>query len=381
MRLLTAVEATLDTFVATAQGESPGSDPGPLVLAALAYDSEAAMPAHVLDTWLDALDADAEAGTIAFGPTCPMSGLAAAEPVVPRLGRLNRQLWKDVAEIWPRDRWRTRDVSWDDYDLISGPSGMLLNLAASGPPEPPLIDLCTEQLLALCAREDLDAFRLGAGNGGELNHWNEGRINTSLAHGVAGVALALKAAVELGSPDDRLRGALARVSDWLVSQSYVDGRGVRTWAPGGLDGAEPPAVQRRQAWCYGTPGIAWALWESGRVLGRRDLEAFALEAMASFCAAFDPGFHLDAEPVARLGFCHGAAGTLAVLDCFATHARLEPAADLAREIEALLSSQLERIAQLAAEDTSLLTGAPGMLSVLLTRAGAPRRWLLPLGLR
>ena len=73
-------------------------------------------------------------------------------------------------------------------------------------------------------------------------------------------------------------------------------------------------MQRRQAWCYGSPGIAWALWESGRVLGRKDLEAFALDSMASFCAAFDPDFHLDAEPVARLGFCHGAAGTLAVFN-------------------------------------------------------------------
>jgi hypothetical protein len=198
---------------------------------------------------------------------------------------------------------------------------------------------------------------------------------------VAGVALALKAAAELDPPNEQLRAALARVSEWLVAQSYVDGRGIRTWTPGGLDGAEPPAVQRRQAWCYGAPGIAWTLWESGRVLGRRDLEAFGLDAMTTFCAAFDPAFHLDAEPAERLGFCHGAAGTLAVADCFATHARLEPAARLAREIESLLSGQLERIAQLAADDTSLLGGAPGILAILLTRDGAPRRWLLPLGLR
>lgn len=375
MRLLNAVESTLDTFVAAAERNS---DPGPLVLAALAYDSEAAMREHVLEAWLDALDADAQQGSIAFGPTCPMSGLAAAQPVVPRLGRLNRMLWKDVEGIWPRDRWRTRDIGWDDYDLISGPSGMLLNLAASGAPSPPLIELCTEQLLALC--EDVDAFRLGPGQGGDLNRWNEGRINTSLAHGVAGVALALKAAAELRR-DERVLMALARVSDWLVAQSYVDGRGVRTWSPGGLDGAEPPAAQKRQAWCYGAPGVAWTLWESGRVLGRADLERFALDAMASFCAAFDPGFHLDAETDARLCFCHGAAGTLAVADCFATHARFKPAAELARGIERLLSDQLESIAQIATQDLSLLMGAPGMLAVLLTREGAPRHWLIPLGLR
>jgi hypothetical protein len=166
-----------------------------------------------------------------------------------------------------------------------------------------------------------------------------------------------------------------------LSQSYEGNRGLRTWATAGLDGGKPPEAQRRQAWCYGTPGIAWSLWESGRVLGRKDLQDFALNAMATFCSLFEPDLHLDAEPLARLGFCHGAAGTLAVADCFATHARSPPADVLARKLDRLLSGHLELIVHLAADDTSLVTGTSGMLSVLLTRRGAPRGWLLPLGLR
>lgn len=382
MRLSTAVAATLGAFAANRRGES-SSDPGPIVLAALAaHGSDAAIHERALDAWLDALDSDARTGSIAFGPTCPMSGLAVAKSVVPRLARLSRQLWADVAEVWPRDRWRTRDIDFGDYDLISGPAGMLLNLAAGRASPRRLIDRCVRQLLALCADEDLAALRLGDGQGGDQNRWNDGRINTGLAHGVAGVTTALRAAVEFGLPPTRrLRAALARTSDWLVSQSYADSRGLQTWATAGLDGRKPPRAKRRQAWCYGTPGIAWSLWESGRVLRRPDLRDFALKAMATFCALFKPGLYLDRKPIARLGFCHGAAGTLAIADCFATHARFKPAAGLAKKLERLLSGHLKLIVKLSAEDTSLLTGASGMLSVLLTRRGAPRTWLIPLGLR
>jgi hypothetical protein len=382
LRLTTALKVTLDSFGEKRRG-APSSDPGPLVLAALAARrSGAAIDQRIVEVWLDALDRAAQTGAIAFGPMCPMSGLAAARSVAPRLGRLNRQVWDDVARIWPRDRWRTRDIAWDDYDLIAGPAGMLLNLVAAGVLRSPLVGRCIRQLLALCADEELASFRPGAGRGGDHNRWNEGRINTSLAHGVAGVALALKAALEHRlSPVRTLRAALARVSDWLVSQSFVDRRGLRTWAPGSLDGRDPPAPQRRQAWCYGTPGIAWSLWESGRVLDRKDLRDFARDAMATFCERFEPGLYLDSEPIARFGFCHGAAGTLAVADCFGRHARSRAAAALAASLDRLLCAHLGQIVPLAPADSSLLEGAPGVLSVLLTRRGAPRDWLIPFGLR
>lgn len=384
-RLSAAVAATLGAFAESRKKRSsfPRSDPGPIVLAALAaHGSGAAIHERALGAWLEALDSDAREGRIAFGPTCPMSGLAVARSLAPRLGRLHRQLWGDLAEALPRDRWRTRDIEWADYDVISGPAGMLLNLVAARASPRRLIDRCVRQLLALCADEDLSALRLGEGPGGDRKRWDDGRINTGVAHGVAGVAMALKAAIERRLPPfGRLRAALARTSDWLLSQSYADSRGLRTWAPAGLDGRKRPKVQGRQAWCYGTPGIAWSLWESGRVLGRPDLREFALDAMGTFCALFKPGLYLDRKPIAKLGFCHGAAGTLALADCFATHVRFEPAAALARELDLLMSRNLQRIVKLAAADTSLLSGTSGMLSVMLTRGGAPRAWLLPFGLR
>jgi hypothetical protein len=71
---------------------------------------------------------------------------------------------------------------------------------------------------------------------------------------------------------------------------------------------------------------------------------------------------------------------LAIADGFARHARFEPAAKRADLLERLLLRELDAVVALA-RDASLLNGAPGILSVLLTRRGAPRSWLRPLGLR
>src|SRR5262245_14553384 len=295
-RLTDAVRAVLDSFAAHGDRDSEEmrADPGPLVLATLAArggsgrDRGARIPEAVLERWLEQLDELLRSGSLEFGPCGPWTALAIAAPLVPKLGRLNRSLWDQVAGGLPRDFWRTRDVRWTDYDLIRGPAGMLLGLVASGRLEARsaatrrrLAVRCARHLLELCADESLAALRLGRDHGDERLRWGQGRVNTGLAHGIAGVALALRSALEHElAPATRVKAALARVGDRLVASSYVDRNGLRAWPlaiPGDL-GTKAPATGP-QAWCYGTPGIAWSLWECGRVLGRQDLQRFALEAM------------------------------------------------------------------------------------------------------
>lgn len=392
MKLSVAVRATLDEF-AGREGDEPadgGGDPGPLVLSALAARSDGgAIHERALELWLERLRGLLCCGTLEFGPTGPLPALAVAAPVVPRLGPLHRSLWDQVAAGLPRDLWRTRRVTWPDYDVISGPAGLLLSLAASGRSTSKgtasrrrLARRCARHLLDLCDDEELTPLRLGRDHGDPRLRWGEGRINTGLAHGVAGVALALKTALELGlAPAQRGRAALVRLGEWLVAQSYVDRSGLRAWPLAGLDGApRSPRAQGPQGWCYGTPGIAWSLWESGRVLARRDLQSFALAAFASWCSSDDSPIDHGADLAAQLGLCHGLAGSLALADCFERHARFEPAAKRAAELERRLTRELGAVMKLA-RDPSLLLGAAGILAVLLTRRGAPRRWLVPLGLR
>ncbi|HET6165155.1 MAG TPA: lanthionine synthetase LanC family protein [Planctomycetota bacterium] len=359
------------------------------MLAALAAE-RFGRPVHerVVERWLERLSEALRSGALEFGPTGPLSGLAAAMRVVPRLRRVSDSLWEQLAEGLPRDCWRTSAVRWFDYDLVRGPTGLLLSALAGGrrpsrgaAPRRALAERCVRHLLLLCD-DELAAFRLGGNQGDPRLKWGEGRINTGVAHGVAGVALALAAALEHGvAPTTRIRVALARIADGLVARSYVDRTGLRAWPHASLDGDAPSSpAPPPQAWCYGTPGIAWALWESGRVLGRRDVATFALAAMESWCERVEPGVDRAGDVPAQLGLCHGIAGTLALADAFARSTGLPAAARKAKLQEELLLRNLSHVEGMGA-DRSLLTGAPGVLSLLLTRAGADRRWLIPFGLR
>ena len=117
------------------------------------------------------------------------------------------------------------------------------------------------------------------------------------------------------------------VTGRLIDEAFTDSRGVITWGAGSRDGQPTLRASGRQAWCYGCPGIAWTLWEAGRVLGDDRVSAFAARAASSFIAACDS----DAED---LGISHGVAGLLLVFDAFSRHADLPGAQHLADRLEA-----------------------------------------------
>ncbi|HTI23788.1 MAG TPA: lanthionine synthetase LanC family protein [Kutzneria sp.] len=164
--------------------------------------------------------------------------------------------------------------------------------------------------------------------------WFEGE-DTGLAHGAAGVLLV--------SPEPEL-------ISWLLNQSFVD--------------------QRRQGWCYGIPGIAWALWTAGA-------RTEAVRLVRILCQTFDPELNLYGEPADRLGICHGAAGVLLIADAFAREG-VSGAATLRDLMQTYLVERLDLVPEL---DETLLRGGSGVLAALLTVRGADRRWLRCLGLR
>ncbi|MEV3988591.1 lanthionine synthetase LanC family protein [Streptomyces sp. NPDC049837] len=276
--------------------------------------------------------------------------------------------------------WRTADVAFPDYDLISGPAGILLALCAGAEPTEPQLRRSVHHLVSLCDRDDLPRLRTGQYERHPYLSWTNRRVNTGMGHGVAGVVTALTAALRR-TGDPKTAQALRRATGWLAARSYVDERGIRTWPGAGLDGAAPPAdAHPRQAWCYGTPGVAWALWDAADALDDREAAGWALTAFRTLAERYDEDFHLFGDgPADVLGLCHGAAGVLAVADAFGRHAQL-PAAVLGARLAAHLEGRLPD-----ALDTpwqaGLLTGAPGALSALLTARGGGRDWLPCLGLR
>ncbi|MFE7105711.1 lanthionine synthetase LanC family protein [Streptomyces sp. NPDC057575] len=287
----------------------------------------------------------------------------------------------DKAGVRP---WRTADVGLPDYDLICGPSGMLLALCV-GTPQPrrgQLIPFAVH-LAELCDSGDLRRLRVGQYSGHPHLGWLQGRVNTGMGHGVAGLVAGLTAVVRRVGPEPELLDALRGATRWLVRQSFDDARSIRSWDGAGLDGPPAAGSRARQAWCYGTPGITWALWDAADVLGDRVLADWAAAAFATLAERYDEDFHLFGAPLTdRLALCHGAAGVLAVADAFHRWARLSAAAVLGARLAEHLTTRLPAALAPGQPQTSLLAGAPGALAALLTAThDTSRDWLPCIGLR
>ncbi|MBO8193152.1 subtilin biosynthesis protein spaC [Streptomyces oryzae] len=257
---------------------------------------------------------------------------------------------------------------------VSGPAGS--GPADSGPAA------YAEHLAALCDRPELPGLRAHY-PGHPLLGWLHGRINTGMGHGVAGVTAALSAAVRWLGPRRELTAALAHTCRWLEAESFEDARDIRTWNGCGADGAPRlPGANARQAWCYGTPGVSWALWEAADVLADSAAAAWAAAAFTSLAEGFHEGYHLFGDhPGDRLGLCHGAAGVLAIADALHRHGQLPAATELRSRLLDHLAAHENELATLAEQRCGLLNGAGGALAAMLTATGGNRAWLPCLGLR
>ncbi|MFE2934578.1 lanthionine synthetase LanC family protein [Streptomyces sp. NPDC059278] len=311
-------------------------------------------------------------------------GLRMAARIHPPLNRAADRLRDHLLNRASAHPWRTTDVALPDYDLIGGPAGTLLALCAREP-QPSVRQLLplASHLAALCDSDDLRRLHIGQYAADPRLGWLQGRVNTGMGHGVAGLVAALTATVRRTGPRPRLTDALRRATHWLVRQSFEDDRSIRSWDGAGLDGPPPAGARARQAWCYGAPGITWALWDAADVLGDRAAADWAATAFATLAERYDEDFHLFGDPLTdRLALCHGAAGVLAVADAFHRWARLPAAAVLGARLVDHLTTRLPAALAPGHPHTSLLVGAPGALAALLTAtADTSRDWLACLGLR
>jgi hypothetical protein len=361
------------------------------------------LPGRALLAWLRELRDPGYPGLMSGGAAGRLFALRIAAIAWPTLAGVAAAMRARLCGYVATRPWATCDVGWADYDLVTGPAGILLAFAAD-----PAIDAASRvplvaHLAQLCAEDDLRGLRVGQYRDEELRGWNYGGINLGLAHGLPGVVAALRAAADVDGLTPVTESALRHLTGRLLAESCADARGVLTW-PFGSDGtagtaggtagtAGRPSVRtvrrtasRREAWCYGCPGIAWTLWEAGRVLGEPELQAFAGRAAASFIDAYDDDFYLCARPGddfdrETLGICHGAAGLLVIFDAFTRHAGLPGAAELRDHLAGYLGDRLDAVVGLARRDSTLQCGASGVLAALLTAADGDRHWLAALGLR
>ncbi|MCC9306486.1 lanthionine synthetase C family protein [Kitasatospora sp. RB6PN24] len=266
------------------------------------------------------------------------------------------------------------------FDVVSGATGLGRLLLALEPDGPALAELIGS--LAELAKPSSEN---GAERGGGLPRWwtaggpglpgadpayPRGHLNLGLAHGVPGplalLALARLQGVQVPGQDT----AIEALASWLVARR-VDGRWPMTLRvedeEAGRLPADPPT---RAAWCYGTPGVARALFLAGAALGRADWRGTAVAALVDTLR--DPStWHLQG-----VGLCHGTGGLLRITQRMAEDSgstelagRLPGLADaVTRQLDAALGAD---------EPPGLLEGTAGAALALHAHANpsaGPPTW-------
>ncbi|MBW8879506.1 MAG: lanthionine synthetase C family protein [Acidobacteria bacterium] len=280
-------------------------------------------------------------------------------------------------------------VSVSDFDVISGLSGIGAYLlcrrhepgadAALASVVQALIDLGGE--VDGVPRWHTPVHRLWDEEQQKL--YPHGDLNCGLAHGIPGPLAFLSLACQAGLESPGLPESIARLAGWLCRNRLDDSWGVNwpTATPlverdGRLEA--PPAASTaeltsRCAWCYGSPGVARALWLAGEALDCNEYRDLALSAMEAVFRRPIPERRIDSPT-----FCHGVAGLLQITLRFAHDTGLavfqEQSLVLVRQIlgcyrpESLLGFRNIETPSSETDQPGLLDGAPGVALVLLAAA-------------
>ncbi len=297
-----------------------------------------------------------------------MTGLAGVGWVLEHLGKDAPDPDDALARVERALLVRLDDVAPLPFELMHGVAGLTV-FGAERAPRPQartLLARIAARLHAAATRDDQGAhWRSKAQPGADTP---AAQIeNFGLAHGVPGAVLALATLVRSDVGGEAVRELLADGCRWLLARRLP--RESDGWFPAASTSATTPA---RTAWCYGDPGVAWALFAAGSALGDAAVTRTSI----------DVALHASRRPELRTGvrdagFCHGAAGLAHVFHRMAAHSGEAALADAAREWLARALRMRVAGAPLGgfrawtgergrswANDASLLTGASGIALVL-----------------
>ena len=268
------------------------------------------------------------------------------------------------------------------FDVISGASGVaayLLEDDAHG-----LLPDLLRGLVALA--EPAEVPRWASLPGPSRDSWlareyPEGYLDCGLAHGAPGVLALLAIALSRGIEVDGQAEAVRRLASSMLGYATSDAYGVAWPQALPLGGAVPPAVPAgRNAWCYGSPGVARALQLAGGALGDTGVRDAAAASVQSILRRLNA----DGHPADSPAFCHGLAGVLQVVLRFvhdtgpATHAEATASTLAGRLLAEFSPDRLLGYGPLSGqdvEDPGLLDGAAGVVMTLLAAAtGTEPAW-------
>ncbi|MGW6793882.1 lanthionine synthetase C family protein [Streptomyces chartreusis] len=276
-------------------------------------------------------------------------------------------------------------VNVGEFDLISGLTGIgarLLGNRDGGAADEGLAAVLTCLVSMTRETEGLPRWHTPPhllGDEKTARQYPHGVLNCGLAHGVPGplalMALALDEGVEIpGLPE-----TAEWLAHWLVAHRLETATGVGWPAmiPLTSEGRLAQAPTSRAAWCYGTPGVARALWLAGRALGQPDLCDLAIQGMAEVFRRGTPERGIDSPT-----FCHGVAGLLQITLRFAHDTGRPEFTQWANTLTDQILDRYEPDSLLGYRDlepgnryidrAGLLVGSPGVVLALLAASTGVR---------
>ncbi|RPK26123.1 lanthionine synthetase C family protein [Paenibacillus xylanexedens] len=222
------------------------------------------------------------------------------------------------------ENWGSTDLKIGDYDTILGLSG--LGRVILSYYDRPGMKKVWEQIVnwfkLYCAKKEIGeetvpGWHISARSqfhASETNQYPSGNFNLGLSHGIAGPIALMSIAILKGLPAEPFKDQLSKLTDWLV-QWKVNGEDGIYW-PGRVSYEEwklgnlhvENKMHPRDSWCYGTPGIARAIWLAGNALENKELSNLALESYLDMEKRIDMDGGLISPTV-----CHGLSGWLLLI--------------------------------------------------------------------
>jgi lantibiotic biosynthesis protein len=210
-----------------------------------------------------------------------------------------------------------------------------------------------------------------------------GNLNCGLAHGAPGMLAALALAMMEGQQSNQIVSAVESLAVWLSANCAHDHSGPR-WPfviPVEQYGVQhSPVGATRDAWCYGTPGVARALYLAGVALDESTWRDLAVDAMLGVFRRTQSERRIDSST-----FCHGVAGLLQITLRFAFDTELLVFEQASSDLLDLIFADLDADNVLGVtnlepgggrvDQPGILDGASGVcLALLSASAEMPPRW-------
>jgi len=303
------------------------------------------------------------------------------------LSAVEDTLLPQVVELADALHRQEQDVSVGQFDVISGLSGVGAYLLSRQEKESSIIALRSVLRALVTLAED----REGVPRWHTPPHlipdetmarlYPHGNLNCGLAHGIPGPLGLMALALRSGVVVDRLAETVEWLASWLGRHRLDDAWGVNwptavTLAPASTKGTtahRSPRETSRTAWCYGSPGVARALWLAGEALNHSGHRELAVAAMKAVYQRPVWERRIDSPT-----FCHGVAGLLQITLRFAHDTGLPLFIEAAQTLSEQLRSSYEPDSLLGyrslepggqrVDQPGLLDGAPGVMLVLMAAA-------------